>query len=280
MKKGICVWTIMVFLIFTLFSGCGKVTAQGLLKDAAKNAKKVSSARGTMDLALGMRVGQGRFSMNVEGGLTGNWEAVYHPGIFHMDGAMNVSLLHLSMDTEAYIVEEKEQAAAYLKLGDQWYKETASLRQSQSKDVTELWKIYTAIQNFALEEELGTVNGQDVYVVTGTLEGEALETFLEKSKIVFQEGSSQVEETDFSGISADVTLQIYKKSKTPASLTIVCTDGLEDLAGEGAASVTALSCTVGFEEYNFKGRLEVPKEAKEARELEEASIWGGLLGIH
>ncbi len=266
-------------LLLLLLSGCKRVTAQELLKDAARNAKKIENAKGTMDLDVGLRAGQGAFSMNVEAGFAGDWEAAYTQGLFHMDGVARANLLNFSTDMEAYITGEKEQATAYVKLGKQWFREEAAREEASSMDAAQIWKIYTTLEDFSLEEETQDVAGEEAYVVTGTLEGKVLESLLARSGALLTGQEALTNGVKLSGISADVTLQIYKKSGNLASLTIACTDGLEGLADGSGISVTSLSLTMVFDEYNYEGSLQVPEEAQEAQEFGKASVLGSLLGI-
>ncbi|MGI6068840.1 MAG: DUF6612 family protein [Blautia sp.] len=269
-------------LVSVMLGGCGKVTAEKLLADAAKNAKEASSVKGDMEMNMGMKVGEGGFSMGIDMGMSGDWEATNEPAVFHLDGKLDLSLLNMSFDMESYTVREDKKAVSYTKVADTWSKTEQELNDEEVK-AAGLLPVFSTDAELVLAEETEKVNGQEAYVITTVLTGDELKKMMESNSELLDMDEIDMDKADFSEVSADVTIKIYEKSKLPAAMTVTFTDGLEGLIKAeddgSAAELNKLDVSMNFNEYDTIDKIEVPKEALEAKDVTAGkNILEGALG--
>lgn len=267
MKKRVMLGAGLCLAISVMISGCGKVTAEKLLAEATENSRKASSVAGDMEMNMGMEVGQGGFSIGLELGMSGDFEATNEPAAFHMDGTMNMSLLNMSFDMESYSMYEGEKVTSYTKVADTWTKIEGE-RDAETAKNSSMLPVFHDGMNLTLAEEMEKVNDQDSYVITTTLTGDDLKGMMESSGEMLDMDEIDMEKADFTEVSADVVMKIYEKSKLPAAMSVEFTEGLESLMDteeEASAKLNKLNVTLNFKEYNTVDKIEVPQEALDAK---------------
>lgn len=261
-------------LLLSGAAGCGSESVQTISEDVQKNAKEVKSLMGDVDMDLGISIGQSGISMGLDVGLEGDWEAVKDPGAFHFNGTVNMSLLKFSMDMELYGVQEDEDTMIlYTKVGNEWSKSESEIEKQEDKD-----KVKNIFEDepdrIILDEKTEKVNGKDAFVLHTTVTGDDVKKALKTVEGVTEEN---LEEINLDDLEAEVVMKVYKEEKLPASLSLEIKDGLKNLnpkKSEYDAEVGIEKCTftANIKEYNNIDKIEVPKEALEAKDTSNEEL--------
>ncbi|MCI8514461.1 MAG: hypothetical protein HFI93_07490 [Lachnospiraceae bacterium] len=269
MKRVKCVWlsAFLVFLILAL-GGCkGKesesVTAEGLLKEAREKMESVSSTSGNvkMDVAVSYKESGLSGSLSLTADL--DMKATMEPRASYMKGS--VSLLGMNIEMESYGVLEGDKTVTYTNVMDQWTKD-------ESDDMFSANEMKDILKNFnaedlglALAEDTEEFEGKDAYVITGELKGDMLSEMMKASENALGGVAGDIgEDLDYSKMSADMKILIYKDSRQVAQIAIDM-QGLNEMAGLGD-EVSIEKCNVEISYYSFDDveEIKVPEEAKSA----------------
>ena len=276
MKKRRCLTAIMglICLLVLPLSGCKKVTAVDLVKEAAENVKEVESYRGTLDMDMGMGVADSGVSTEVGVTMAMDMEAVSDPNIFHMSGEFGMDLLNLTMSMDVYGETQGDEAIVYTNIADQWQKQVTEVKgQEESGNILNL-DTFTGKKELKLADKTEKENGKEVYVITTTIDGEDFNKAMESISGVMDE--EMMGEIDFTGLTMDAELRIYKDSKLPASIIMTTQEDSKMTVEEAGTevSINHLSYEIKIQEYNTIDSIEIPKEALEVEEIDESQ---GLL---
>lgn len=268
-----------VILAAAALSGCGeKVTAESLMQDAAEKMAGVNSMTGVYDMDMAMEISLSGVSMNMDTSMNMDFETTVEPSALHGTVTVDVGMLGLSIEMEMYTMREEAQAVSYTRMGDQWMKQSVDMLESaaSSNMVLDLDNVFGENPELTLQDGTEEENGEEVYVITGSISAEDLnmDVFNEIMDSVNGAGLGDLE-MDLSGLQMDVTLTIYKDSRLPASLSMknsgegdvftVDVDGVE-------AALTSLSYDMIFEEYDTVDEIVLPEEAEGAVDLNEAAM--------
>ena len=140
------------------------------------------------------------------------------------------------------------------------------------KEKESTWDFLSGIpkDKLTLEKETAKVNKKEVYVIKANVSGEDFK----KAEGEMEEYLDKLElgEMDLSKLSMDVTFKIYKDTKLPAVISFKVVDGmnemLEGIMGDMGVDITIDKCVfeVTFDAYDKVKKIEIPKEAKNAKE--------------
>ena len=123
----------VVLLAAVTLSGCGeKVTAEGLMQEAAEKMAEVKSMKGVYDMDMTMGVSQSGISMDMDVSANMDFESTAEPSAMHCNMVMDMGMLGLSVETEMYVMMEEDQAVSYVCMGDQWMKQSAAMPDTAS----------------------------------------------------------------------------------------------------------------------------------------------------
>lgn len=267
-----------VILAAAVLSGCGEnVTAESLMQDAAEKMAGINSMTGVYDMDMAMEISQSGVSMNVDTSMNMDFETTVEPSALHGTATVDVGMLGLSMEMEMYTMMEGEQAVSYTRMGDQWMKQSVDMPESaaSSNMVLDLDNLFGENPELTLQDDTEEENGEEVYVITGSVSAEDL-NMDEFNEIMGSVNGAGLEDLglDLSGLQMDVTLTVYKDSHLPASLSMKSSGEGDvftmDVEGVEAA-LTSLSYDMTFEEYDTVDEIVLPEEAEGAVDLNEAA---------
>ena len=237
----------------------------------------INSMTGVYDMDMAMEISQSGVSMNVDTSMNMDFETTVEPSALHGTATVDVGMLGLSMEMEMYTMMEGEQAVSYTRMGDQWMKQSVDMPESaaSSNMVLDLDNLFGENPELTLQDDTEEENGEEVYVITGSVSAEDL-NMDEFNEIMGSVNGAGLEDLglDLSGLQMDVTLTVYKDSHLPASLSMKSSGEGDvftmDVEGVEAA-LTSLSYDMTFEEYDTVDEIVLPEEAEGAVDLNEAA---------
>ncbi|MGN0325698.1 MAG: DUF6612 family protein [Lachnospiraceae bacterium] len=227
--KKLVVLAMSLGLSFVMLTGCGKPTVESLIDGLSE--KEVESQTMQMELEAALEIGvQG---VTVEMGISSDLE-IQAAGlnedadeiVTYVKGEVGAEMAMLGLDEtvpmEVYSVMEDDKVTSYgyNKDEDTWYYQEAELEDTVDQDtldeVTEA--MYTAIKEAGeLAEETEEVEGEECYVITATLDGDAFADIMEPLSKTLDDLMEEagVEDLDMVSymeyLSADLTYYISKK---------------------------------------------------------------------
>ena len=262
-KKLMSMMLCLVLLVSVVFTGCGKdsVTAEDLITEMNENAENVQSVMGDMSMGIkiGMEIPGQDTKMSLDMTYEGAFEMLKSPEIFHLDGHVGMSLMGLDMDMEVYSERQDDEVITYMNMMDQWQKSSTSYDEEENVNVQDVYKFVTEGTELELAEETEKIGDQDVYVLTSTLNGDAL-------KNLFQMMSMGAEELaafgDMADAKVEMTMKVFKDSKLPAAITMTVKDmTVEDEVEGMEMSLDQIEMIINYTEYDTLDAIEIPQEA-------------------
>lgn len=288
MNKAMKQWSTaagIILLSAGMLSGCGRTTPSGLIKEAMANVSDASSYTGNLNLSMTMGVKQDGVSMDMEVGMDMDMEATNKPGEYHMNGVASLGFMNMSMEMEMYGKENKDGSkfTTYTNVNDSWTKYEEDIDDaSDASDIMNLDGLISKGAKLDLQKDLEEENGKKVYVITTTASGDKMSA---AEELLGGISGDSLDELDLSDMEGDVTIKIDKESRFLSSITIDFKDGL----GEGntieengvAVSLNNLIMTITFDEFNTVDKINLPKDAINATEMDDSSaedILNGMAG--
>lgn len=264
----------VVLLAAATLSGCGeKVTAEGLMQEAAEKMAEVKSMKGVYDMDMTMGVSQSGISMDVDVSANMDFESTAEPSAMHCNMVMDMGMLGLSVETEMYVMMEEDQAVSYVCMGDQWMKQSAAMPDTASDTgmVLNLDTLFGENAALTLLDETEEENGKEVYVITGTVSAEDID-MEQFNEIMGSTGAAGLDDLglDLSGLQMDVALRLYTDSRLPASVSMKSSGDGEvfTMEMEGVeTTLDSLSYELKIEEYDTVDEIVLPEEASGAIDL-------------
>ena len=125
-------------------SGCKKETAESLMQEAVKKTETAKSMEGNMTMDMEMGLGQSGMSMSMGIGLDTDLQVTKDPQVSHVNGTMTMDLLNMSLDLEAYTQTEKDSNTTYVKVADEWQKQTTDVSGLDMGTMLDLEKILSS----------------------------------------------------------------------------------------------------------------------------------------
>lgn len=251
-------------------SGCKKETAESLMQEAVKKTETAKSMEGNMTMDMEMGLGQSGMSMSMGISLDADLQVTKDPQVSHVNGTMTMDLLNMSLDLEAYTQTEKDSNTTYVKVADEWQKQTTDVSGLDMGTMLDLEKILSSGSELTLADKTEKLDGKEVYVIQTTIDGETFNELLGAMSGVMEETYTQ--NIDFSGMTADMTVKIYKDSKLPVLISMTMDGDGMSLADQDGVSVSLdkLSYELKITSYDSLDKIEIPQEALDAPELEES----------
>lgn len=275
-RKAIAV-LLSLFCLIAALSGCSgepgerETSASALLSSVEKNLSDAKSFSGSISTELNLK--KDGEALNAK--LSYAMEYVASPTALHLSGeiASNYQGEDSSVEIETYSVPDEEKGnLIYSRMNQSWSKEALEEPQTNAAE-NDLFATLSSMsdEDLKLEEQWGTFNNQQVYVVTATLTGDALLPYLELLQNTSQETAGTKPQPSSEQLSAEVTAYVYP-SKYPAQLTITFHDQqnqIPALIGYEDADLEALQMVYGYEKFNHLSSIEVPEDVVSAAKLNE-----------
>lgn len=257
-------------LSMMVLGGCGekKVTAESLMKDMNANMESVKSVSGDLAMELSMGVSAQGIGMDMDVTLGGSFEGTMDPKVFYMDTTMEMSLMGISMDMEVYTLQEGDTVTTYTGAAGEWTKSEAQVSAEEQTEIQEMYAMFDNAEDFVLAEKTENYNGKEVYVLTSAVTGESIQELLGQMEMEDLVGS--YEGMDFSQLSADVSMKIYKDTILPASISVEMTgEGLTSEADGTTVEISGFNVEVNYNSFDDVEEIVIPEEALAAELVTE-----------
>ena len=261
------------------FAGCGNnETAQSIIEQVKANTQNADSAEAKMMFEMEMNVSESTDGINVDMdmkmSLDMEMQATTDPAASHMTikYAAAATGMNMDMDMEAYQVEEDGETVVYGFAQDAWTRTV--LEDTIDADAIAQWEVLLDLE-YSLEEKTKKVNGTEAYVLSTTITGKNIMSFLESYLSAMEEGFSMEElgELNIEDLSADVKYYVNKAEMLPLKVTIDFGDSLgkmfEGMEGAESVDFKKAYAEVEFTGINTVDAIEVPQEVKDAAKEEE-----------
>lgn len=258
MGKRLC-WGLAGVMILSavMLGGCSsakeKLTAESILEQVKGNMESIQSVSGDVAMDMDMKISESGLGMNLSVGLDCAMEMTMEPEVIHVNGKLDMSLLGLSMDMEAYSVTEGDQAITYTKMNNAWTKSEGT-----AAGMGDLFDSFSSEADLTLQESTEKIGDKEVYVLTGEVSGDEMDALVGEMDS-FTEGIGEV---DLSGIKANATLKVYKDEMLPASVNIEITETGDAVEADGVSvEINSMSVEMNYTEFDTIESIEVPEEA-------------------
>lgn len=256
----------LAVLAVVQLAGCGKITKLTLLKKVSEQMADAESY--AMNMKMALEAGGSVSGITVDMGMDMDLDMDVNqdPQIVHSTGVLAMEALGQSQDIplEMYVLEENGKSVVYAGSNGTWTKE-------EGEDFSRMAGTLGAEQYLAmaesveLAEETEDVEGQECYVLSGTIEGEVLESAMGTMMEAFEE-SGLLDDLDFTEVQIPVELYIGKKDSYPVQMSMdmksIMGEALGAAASQNGVEFTCDTCTmeIGFSSFNQVGSIEVPQE--------------------
>ena len=275
---------ILCIALAVVSAGCvQKVTAVSIAKQTADNLEKVKSLTAKENLKMGMKLASGDNSMDLSIDMDMDMKLVKEPLTGSVD--MKAKLEGMGTSTEVgaltYLEKDGENVVTYTSVeGGEYTKQitpAGDFKGVELTDMSVLRKIADVSQTAELRKETEDVNGTEAYVIDLTLSGETLQEMLDGSMSGLQGAGLDVKVTDLKDCEVPTVLYISKEKKLPVRITMDLTSLGDKLTGQisetiGTAglelSVTEMTSIMDFMDYDAFDSIEIPAEARAAKEVE------------
>lgn len=278
-KRSLLIVLTGSLILSGLLAGCGKKeTAESLIKAIQGNYEQTKSVEGEFGFEMNLGVEESGVSMNMDLGAQGQFQTINAPAAMHIDGNMNVDFMGMKMDFEMYSTGTDGKTEFYLNMADQWTKyEEENTDNTEKAETQDIDFANMFVSGLVLADKTEKLDGKEVYVMTGKLNGEALEKQLASVKETMGEG---YEKLDLTNMDIPVVFKVYKETKMPAYLELdmgsFMASFFQAMSGEEQGNISTDTClvTVTFKKYNSVDAIEVPQEARDAAEQNLSDLTG------
>ena len=260
-----------------------EITAQSLAKTVAENMDAVKSYSLNGETKMNYSVSASGMDMSVKMDMDMTGEVVVESQQAHLKADVDMEMLgqNVQVKSEVYAVEEDGKYVVYTKSEGEGVDEGWTRQESVTKlelDKLNNINIYKQIADGKIEAVLSEgekMNGKDTYKITTKIPGEIFqEVFTAMSSDTADEFSGM----DFSQVSADCEIYIYKDTGYPAKTYMDAKEYGEKLFKQAmsqtesmeeiSVSVDAFDVAFTMDNYNTIDKIEIPasviKEAAEA----------------
>lgn len=257
-------------IVLGCLSGCTKKeTAESILNACSKNMGKVESFAGEYSLEMEMQMSSADtgFGMdNIGISLNCDYEMTNDPQVFYQKGELGV--LGFSMNLENYLVQDSSTSntISYTNTLGEWSKSTNNTKEL-SEELFGVTRLLDEKKEYALEKDLETCNGKDVYVLTTTYTASELFDLISYMSDEFSAMDAQ--EWEFSDADIDITIKIYKDTKRLAECVASISDDwaeTNDDEAEMEMNLGTFRFSVCVNEYDTVDEIQIPEEALQAEE--------------
>ena len=306
-KSRISAIFLAAVVALTSLTGCSlfKPTAVSITKKVMKNLETVKSVKGNIKANYeGPASIEGiEFDLALNADL--EMEAVRESGVGHVKGSVGTKIPiigEVSLPVESYMQNGEDEAVVYASMdGENWMKlqndEEKEQETEQEKEKLQDYKVMFGILQkivsgdikAVLAEETEMRGGREVYRMDVNVSGELIGEILRAADDMSGEGSSILEDLDFTGADANIVLYVYKDEMLPAAATVDCTALgnllIGDMLRENGVSVTAdkFVITVDDLEYNTIDELKIPEKvissAADAPDASDTGLFDNVTGL-
>lgn len=193
------------------------MTKEELWKQSKEAMEKTEFYGGDMELDGKIRVGVGEYSQSMD--LYGDLELKVTPDIVYIGENIGSETAFLLLPVE--MSENGESSTVYMNIANEWQKNEAeqSAESERNADLTEAMQdcINQYSDNLQLSEEMGEVEGEKTYILTGTLEGSTIQELFDLIMGETADAKADLEESgiglDFSAMNFGIELQYFEKEQ-------------------------------------------------------------------
>lgn len=272
MRKAGCRQAAAVLMAAALVfgtGGCKQVTKLSLLKEVSEQVSKAESYAMKTGMEMEAQGSVSGISMDMIIDMDMDVEINQNPAIAHGKGTMSVEVLNQTQEIpiETYTLEEDGKAVVYSYTDGEWLKET---QENASQGITGALgaREYLAMaDSVELEKETEDVEGQECYVLTGSVQGELLESITGSMAEALKE-SEFLENMDWDAIQVPVKVYITKEKRYPAKISMdlktVMNETLKAAVPEIEVEFSCENCKVEMEFSSFGevGTITLPEEVE------------------
>lgn len=271
MRRRTIAVIMMLLLAVSVMAGCGKeksqpVTAESLMKAVEENTKSSKSTDAHMKMNMVME-GDDIASIGLGDSLTMEMDAdmksTTEPVAVYMNGTMG--MLGMNLDMEIYTVTEDSKLVTYVGMMNQWMRQETEIDTSQIGQLTAASEgLMENLESLALAENTEEVNGKEVYILSGTIEGEDIKNIMGPAESVFSAiggGESITADTAFDGMTVDFKYAVGKEDNLPVYADYDF-KGFENIANTEDIKMTISTFTmhIDYNDFNTVDAIVVPQE--------------------
>lgn len=252
-----------VLSLLSGLAGCGAAapkapTVESILEEVQANTDKLHSMETFTDATIEMS-GTALESLggSLSMGLKMNMETTTDPVANHLTGTL--SALIMNTEIENYTIVNDNEIVNYISTAGTWMKQSlpydAEAAESLEASAGDFLK---HADSLSLAEETQVVDGENAYIITGTIKGEdVMELMGAAADIVGSyTGGDQI---DFSGLTVDVEYAISADSKMPI-YTKMDFSGMEAMTGTDEVKIDHMTMDMTYTGFDTVDSITVPQD--------------------
>lgn len=271
-------WMIKLVTLFAIvamavsFSGCE--LSSDVIEACLTNTAQASSMTYEVETVMGMSV----MGQSVSVKLSGEGSYTSDPVRVAMTLSQDTSGMEMEMETYTEMIGD--QYVQYLKIGEQWVKQTLPSA-SVTQDPKQAMEIYLEGISRCQKEGEEVVAGKTASKYSAVIEGEALEKVIQASGALDQLEQSGLDASKVGELYSDlsdlyVTLWVDETAMQPVKIEMNLTEMMKSIMDKLGQmddltvdmDITAFSLALTITDYNNVDEIIIPKEALSASELE------------
>ena len=268
MKKKNRVFTALlcVFLLAAGTAGCGnkeaqpeKLTAESLIRQVQEKTDAMQSMETHADILIDM---SGEALSSIGGSLSMDMDldmqSTSDPVASYVKGTLTA--LIMNTDIESYtVLGEKDELLTYVGNQGQWTLQRIPFNQSAAESIDNTAdEILQNIDSITLAEETTSVDGEEAYILSGTITGEDVTELMGAAGSIVGDytGGSQI---DLSGLSVDIEYAVSAERMLPLYTNLVF-HGTEGLTGTEEVQITGMTMKMTNTGFDTVDSITVPQE--------------------
>ena len=254
MKKMIPAALCMVSLAAASLTGCSlnSETAQNLADEVTANTSAVHSASVNIDMNMDLDYESAGISIPLSYNAQMSGNISRDPSAAHLTGTITASsdIGSSKNEEEIYSLTDSGTKTIYTGSDGNWYQtvqEISGSKQDLISDSGLCQLIADADLHGVLEEDSRTVDGRECYVIDTAISGDTLRDVMEE---YLTRQDLYLDDVDWSDVSADAAICIYKATKLPARISL--DSDFSNPFSIGSSDSTAVAHLKAFNiEYTF-----------------------------
>lgn len=254
MKKMIPAALCMVSLAAASLTGCSlnSETAQNLADEVTANTSAVHSASVNIDMNMDLDYESAGISIPLSYNAQMSGNISRDPSAAHLTGTITASsdIGSSKNEEEIYSLTDSGTKTIYTGSDGNWYQtvqEISGSKQDLISDSGLCQLIADADLHGVLEEDSRTVDGRECYVIDTAISGDTLRDVMEE---YLTRQDLYLDDVDWSDVSADAAICIYKDTKLPARISL--DSDFSNPFSIGSSDSTAVAHLKAFNiEYTF-----------------------------
>jgi len=254
MKKMIPAALCMVSLAAASLTGCSlnSETAQNLADEVTANTSAVHSASVNIDMNMDLDYESAGISIPLSYNAQMSGNISRDPSAAHLTGTITASsdIGSSKNEEEIYSLTDSGTKTIYTGSDGNWYQtvqEISGSKQDLISDSGLCQLIADADLHGVLEEDSRTVDGRECYVIDTAISGDTLRDVMEE---YLTRQDLYLDDVDWSDVSADAAICIYKDTKLPARISL--DSDFSNPFSIGSSNSTAVAHLKAFNiEYTF-----------------------------